>query len=291
MAEAAELQHKLLEAQNADGGWGYDRDSSWTEPTALALLALEAQGVKDRPYERGCGWLGRKQRSDGGWSPAPSVDISTWVTSLALLALPEAHLGPGDHQRAIDWTVRQIRPELTGFARLVSHLRGSSRLEENGGGSPWFPGTAAWIGPTVMSVLALSEAIRRNSDETLKRHIARHKEYILFTRCQDGGWNHGGSKFRSQNAESYPEMTGMALLALQGTPASDLSISLKCAESFLSCPASCEGLSWLQLGLLRHGRDRLNIMTDLPCRTTRDTSLRLLALAARSSTNKLIQSC
>jgi hypothetical protein len=290
-AGAAELQHKLLEAQNADGGWGYDRDSSWTEPTALALLALEAQGIKDRAYERGCGWLGRKQRSDGGWSPAPAVDISTWVTSLVLLALPEADLARGDYQRGIDWTVRQIRPELTGLARFVSRLRGSSRVAENGGGSPWFPGTAAWIGPTVMSVLALSEAVRRNSDEKLRRHIIRDKEYILFTRCQDGGWNHGGAKFRSQNAESYPEMTGMGLLALHGTPASDLSTSIERAESFLSCPASSEGLSWLQLGLIRHGRDRLHITTDLPCRTTRDISLRLLALAAHSSSNKLVQSC
>jgi hypothetical protein len=291
MAGAAELQHNLLEAQNADGGWGYDRDSSWTEPTALALLALEAQGTKDRAYERGCGWLGRKQRSDGGWSPAPAVDISTWVTSLALLALSEVNLAPGVYQRAIDWTFRQTRPELTGLARFVSRLRGSPRVIENGGGSPWFPGTAAWIAPTVMSVLALSQVFRRNGDEKLRRNIVRDKEYILLTRCQDGGWNHGGAKFRSQNAESYPEMTGMALLALHGAPASDLSISIKCAENFLSCPASSEGLSWLQLGLVRHGRDRLSITTDLPCRTTRDTALRLLALAAHSSSNKLLQGC
>jgi Prenyltransferase and squalene oxidase repeat len=291
MAEAVELQHKLLEAQNADGGWGYDRDSSWTEPTAYALLALEAQHIKGGAYERGCAWLARKQRSDGGWSPAPSVDISTSVTSLVLLALPEAVLAAGDYQRGIDWTVRQIRPEPTGFARFVSLLRGSPRVEDNGGGSPWFPGTAAWIGPTVISVLALSEALRRNSDEKLRRTIGRNQQYILFTRCQDGGWNHGGSKFRSQNAESYPEMTGMALLAFQSPPASDLSASIRCAENFLSCPASSEGLSWLQLGLIRHGRDRLNITTDLPCRTTRDTSLRLLALAAHSRSNKLVQAC
>jgi hypothetical protein len=291
MAEGVELQHKLLEAQNADGGWGYDRDSSWTEPTAFALLALEAQDIKGGEYDRGCTWLAGKQRSDGGWSPAPSVDISTWVTSLALLALPEGVLAPGDYQRGIDWTVRQIRPEPSAFGRFVSRLRGSPRVEDNGGGSPWFPGTAAWIGPTVISVLALSEALRRNGDEKLARTISRNQQYILFTRCRDGGWNHGGSKFRSQNAESYPEMTGMALLALGRPPGSNLSASISCAEKFLSCPASSEGLSWLQLGLMKHGRDRLNITTDLPCRTTRDTSLRLLALAAHSSSNKLVQGC
>jgi hypothetical protein len=292
MAEAAELQRKLLEAQNADGGWGYQDGSSWTEPTALALLALEAQQIKGSVYERACAWLRRKQRRDGGWSPEPSVNTSTWVTSLALLALPEMNWSSRDCQRAVDWTVQQIRPELTGLERLISRMRGLPHKEETSGGSPWFPGTAAWVGPTVMSVVALSEAARRKRDEKLRSPINRGKQYILSRRCQDGGWNHGGTSFRSQSAESYPEMTGMALLALHGVPASDLSVSIACAENFLSSPSSIEGLSWLQMGLMAHGRDRLNIRTDLPCRTTRDTCLRLLALAAHSSNNKLlIQSC
>jgi hypothetical protein len=292
MAEAAELQRKLLEAQNADGGWGYQNGSSCTEPTALALLALEAQQIKGSAFERACAWLGRKQRGDGGWSPKPSVDTSTWVTSLVLLALPEVNLHSRDYQRAVDWTVRQIRPELTGLERLISRMRGSPRIEETSGGSPWFPGTAAWIGPTVMSVVALSEAARRKRRENLTSHINSGKQYILSRRCQDSGWNHGGTSFRSQSAESYPEMTGMALLALHGVPVSDLSVSIACAENFLLSPSSIEGLSWLQMGLMAHGRDRLEIRTDLPCRTTRDTCLRLLALAANSSNNKLlIQSC
>jgi Prenyltransferase and squalene oxidase repeat len=291
MAEAAELQRKLLEAQNADGGWGYQNGSSWTEPTALALLALEAQQIKRSVYERACAWLRRKQRADGGWSPEPSVNTSTWVTSLVLLAVTEADLPSGDYQRAVDWTVRQIRPDLTGFERLISRMRGSPRLEEISGGSPWFPGTAAWIGPTVMSVVALSNAAQRKHGENLTSHIDRGKRYILSRRCTDGGWNHGGTSFRSQNAESYPEMTGMALLALRGTPASGLSVSIARAESFLSSPGSIEGLSWLQMGLMAHGRDRLNISTNLPCRTTRDACLRVLALSARSSNNKLLQSC
>jgi hypothetical protein len=292
MAEAAELQRKLLQAQNADGGWGYQNGSSRTEPTALGLLALEAQQIKGSVYERASAWLRRKQRADGGWSPDDSVDMSTWVTSLVLLALPEMDLAAADYQRGVDWTVGQIRPELTGLERLISRMRGLPRLEETSGGSTWFPGTAAWIGPTVISVVALSEAVRRKHDEKLTTRITRSKQYILSRRCKDGGWNHGGTSFRSQSAESYSEMTGMALLALQGKAASELSVSIARAENFLSSPGSVEGLSWLQMGLMAHGRDRLNIRTDLPCRTTRDTCLRLLALAAHSSSNKLlVQSC
>ncbi|MGI8961051.1 MAG: prenyltransferase/squalene oxidase repeat-containing protein [Bryobacteraceae bacterium] len=292
MAEAAELQRDLLKAQNVDGGWGYQSGSSWTEPTALALLALRAQQIKGSAYERACTWLRRKQRVDGGWPPQPSVDTSTWVTSLVLLSLPETHLPSGDYQRGVEWSIRQIRPELTGLERLISRMQGSPHTEEISGGSPWFPGTAAWIGPTVISVLALSEAVRRKSDEKLRARINRGKQYILSRRCDDGGWNHGGTSFRSQNAESYPEMTGIALLALHDTPASDLSVSIARAEHFLLSPTSIEALSWLQMGLLVHGRDRLSVRTDLPCRTTRDTCLRLLALTAHSSNNKLlIQNC
>lgn len=288
MAEVAELQRKLLEEQNADGGWGYEAGSSWTEPTAFALLALDAQGIKGAAYKGGCAWLKCNQRADGGWSPEPSVDISTWVTSLVLLALSEANLGARDYRRAIEWTVRQIRPELTTVERFLFRVRGMPRAEETSGGSPWFPGTAAWIAPTAISVIALSDAVRGNRDEQLMSCINRGKQYLLSRRCQDGGWNHGGTSFRSQNAESYPEMTGMALLALHGTPASDLNISIQTAESYLSHPGSVEGLSWLQLGLIQHGRDHLNIRTDLQCRTNRDTCLRLLALTATSSGNKLL---
>jgi hypothetical protein len=214
------------------------------------------------------------------------------VTTLVLLALPEMDLASGDYQRAVDWTVGQIRPELTVLERLISRMRGLPRIEETSGGSPWFPGTAAWIGPTVMSVVALSKVARRKRDEKLRNDINRAKQYILSRRCQDGGWNHGGTSFRSQSAESYPEMTGMALLALHRSPTSDLSASIARAESFLSSPGSIEGLSWLQMGLMAHGQDRLNITTALTCRTTRDTCLRLLALASHSSNNKLlIQSC
>lgn len=288
MAEVEQLQRKLLDAQNSDGGWGYETGSSWTEPTAFALLALESQQIKSTACDRGYAWIRHNQRRDGGWPPESSVDISTWVTSLVLLASSEANLGTRAYQRAIDWTVGQIRPELTPIERIAFRMRGMPPGEQTSGGSPWFPGTAAWVAPTAISILALSQAVRGNRDERLRSLINRGKQYLLSRRCHDGGWNHGGTSFRSQNAESYPEMTGMALLALHGTPASGLAVSIQTAENFLSHPGSLEGLSWLQLGLMQHGRDRMNISTDLQCRTTRDTCLRLLALAAGSGTNKLL---
>ena len=64
--------------QNDDGGWGEDMrsydDLSWAgrgastaSQTAWALMALLAAGDSGLAVERGVAWLGRTQRSDGGW--------------------------------------------------------------------------------------------------------------------------------------------------------------------------------------------------------------------------------
>jgi hypothetical protein len=209
------------------------------------------------------------------------------VTSAASLALSAVDFKSENRNRAVEWICGQLRPDFTPLERFLMHWRGTPRTEEISGGSPWFPNTAAWIAPTVMSVLALSQAINGDNSTKIRTQVNRGKRYILSRRCEDGGWNHGGTKFRSQNAESYPEMTGMALLGLHGTPPAELDPSLAIAEKYLSSPGSLEGLSWLQLGLMRQGRDRRDLKTDLECRTVRGVSLRMLALAD-PSVNKLL---
>lgn len=291
MAEADQLQLLLLRAQNADGGWGYENGSSWTEPTALALLALEARQARNYAFERGCAWLIRNQRGDGGWPPKPSVNVTTWVTSLATLALSGTDGAAIPCRRGIHWLVSEIQPQGTAavtnyLLRAIFRMRGISPPLQ--GGSPWFPGTAAWVAPTAMSILALSAFVHTDPQEKLASHIQNAQQYLLSRRCRDGGWNHGGSPYRSENANSYPETTGLALLALYHQPALELNVSLNCARSLLRCPGSIEALSSLQLGLMRHGIDVVDIKTALECRTTRDVSLRLLALTARSETNKLL---
>ncbi|MBV9157002.1 MAG: terpene cyclase/mutase family protein [Acidobacteriaceae bacterium] len=288
MAGAGELQRLLVKAQNTDGGWGYENGSSWTEPTALALLALSAWRVEGSAFDRAGDWLKRTQRADGGWPPAPSVGISTWVTSLATLALSEIEGADDFCRRGIQWLVGQIKSPLNPIECLAFRMRGLPLPLQPTGGSPFFPGTAAWVAPTATSILSLADFARKADQQNLISHIKDAQRYLVSRRCRDGGWNHGGSKYRSENAGSYPETTGLALLALYDLPDSELDISLKRALHFLQFPGSIEGLSWLQLGLTCHGMDVLDSNTDLECRTARDVSLRLLALAAQSRTNKFL---
>jgi hypothetical protein len=288
MAEADTLQLQLLGAQNSDGGWGYQNGSSWTEPTALALLALGATAGPGAARLAAHTWLLGSQKPDGGWAPQPSVNQSTWVTSLATLALAGTDSTREQHRRGVSWLLKQILPQEPPVPRFIARLQGIHPDPRPAGGSPWFPGTAAWIGPTAMSILALSNQAAANHDHQLRACVSESQQFILSRRCGDGGWNHGGAKYQSQNASSYPEMTGMALLALRGADPAELRFPIERAVDFVRSPTSSEALSWLQLGLLAHGRDCRSAKAELPCRTTRDISLRLLAIAGASSANKLV---
>jgi hypothetical protein len=284
-AEEKLLQQKLIASQNADGGWGYRNGSSWTEPTALALLAL--QDFREA-RQRALQWLQKAQRPDGGWPPQPSVGESTWVTSLGILATPENELNSPASKAALNWLMIQAKPPTSAWECFLLRLRGLPIPIETGAGESWFPNTAAWVYPTAMSILALSYAADATSNHLYRGLAQRGKRYILSRRCSDGGWNHGGSRYLSKNMSCYPEMTGLALLALTGMPEQDLAPSLKQARSFLSAPESIEGLSWLQMGLTSQGSELRYQQTGLPCRTTRDITLRLLALASLKGRNNLL---
>jgi hypothetical protein len=283
-AEARQLQQQLLVAQNSDGGWAYRHGTSWTEPTALALLALAAQGNTGPAYERARWWLLKTQKADGGWAPNPDIDTSTCMSSIAVLALARTDFKTPALTRATQWILEQENAETPALERIVLRFLGASPPKAPGG-SPWFPGTAAWVAPTSMSILAVACAARMGSPTTpnyerLRSAVRRAQQYLLSRTCRDGGWNHGGSSFRSEDAESYPEMTGMALLALQDVPPGELQKPLLRAETFLSRPQPAEALSWLQLALTRHGRNVQVTNTRAVCRNNRDICLRLLALAA-----------
>lgn len=268
----------LWSRQNPDGGWGYRSGaSSATEPTLYAVLALAGASSNRPALERGIEWLKSRQRPDGGWAPRDGVDQSTWVTALPLL-LPAGMAANFDVPRAVEWLVGQTGRESGWVYRLRMFLMGGdSGASDASPGWPWYPETSAWVSPTALTLLALNKVQRRQPTKIVEDRCSSARAYLLARRCADGGWNHGSTRALGYDGPSYPETTGLALLALRGVKG--LEPSLDRAERHAAEAKALEAASWLRLGLAAHGRPVPEPQAALEPRTTVDLALGLIAAA------------
>jgi hypothetical protein len=284
-----DLPRSLAENQNRDGGWGYVGGSSWTEPTVYALLAQSVEGVAGASFERGVRWLGALERSDGGWAPHPSVNQSTWVTALAVLLLGNSP-GTAGAGKSVNWLLQQSGQESTLVFRIRRWLLGGkSDYEEQPEGWTWFPGTAAWVIPTSLSILALQKVYRSQPSGAIKKRVESGQAFLLSRTCRDGGWNHGSSRSLGYQAVSYPETTGIALLALHGVQSPRMAPALEVAARHFETCRSAEGFAWLKLGLLAHGKPVQGAHSPAPPRRIPDVALCLLADAAAGGKNVFLE--
>ena len=280
----------IIGLQNHDGGWPYRKSGgSWTEPTVFALLAQWVEKGDPSSIERGLTWLRAAQRQDGGWPPRPSVAQSTWVTSVAAL-LPRDAIGRSHHAGAVDWLMGQTGRETSFAYKLRSELMGDGSVAEQARtGWPFFPGAAAWVSPTAISILALEKARRYQTASGLQQRIQVGRQFLMDRICKDGGWNYGRSNVLGVDADSYPETTGQALLALNEVELPKLGKALAAAQDQARQCQSAEGLSWLQLGLQAHGIIATGPPRPLPCRHIGDSALCILARAALGGRNIFLE--
>jgi hypothetical protein len=272
----------LAGRQNSDGGWPYVQGVSWTEPTVYAVLAMLAAGETE-PARRGLNWLRAAELADGGWPPQASVDESTWVTALVAL-VPEEHLGPAAHGRAIAWLTWCKGEESRPMYRFREWLLGNPRSpEQKFPGWPWVPGTAAWVAPTSLAILALCQEQSRRPSATIGERIEEGQRFLLMRMCREGGWNHGSVRALGYESNPYPETTGLALAALRGVQAPELNRAIPLARRFLAACRSADALNWLRLGLMAHGQLPPGFAPPAPLtyRTVPETSLNLLVAEAQ----------
>jgi squalene-hopene cyclase-like protein len=272
---------RLVHCQNRDGGWPFIRGASWSEPTAYAILALQMAGETDA-CRRGVQWLRRIQRPDGSWPPHASIDESTWVTALVAWLTPEI-IGEQAHRRAIRWLTDVKGEESSLVFRAREWLLGNPRQPEmEFPGWPWLPGTAAWVSPTAVSILALQKDHARQPDSRLQERIDEGRKFLLLHMCREGGWNHGSVRALGYESRPYPETTGLALASLRGVRSPKIDSAVAVARNFLKDCRSADACNWLRLGLLTHGQlpEGYCPPPELQFRTTVETSLDLLATAA-----------
>jgi hypothetical protein len=272
--------------QNGDGGWAYSRGCSWTEPTVFALLAQSADApdresfTLDREsFRRSAGFLRSIARPDGGWSPQPGVEESTWVTALAVL-LPEDAVTEQQRRNAIEWLKTRSGRESGWRYRLQQRLVGNK--DDFPEGWPWYPGAAAWVIPTSLGILAFQKALYRDKSAAgLRERVESGRKFLLEHMCADGGWNHGSNRALGRDGDSYPETTGIALLALNGVASAQIEHGKAMARKHLASCRAAEGIAWLRMGLAAHGETAATD-SDPVCRTNMDEALMALARAQRN---------
>jgi hypothetical protein len=278
----------LLDVQQSDGGWAYSTHLSWTEPTCYAILALRSAGGPDPEIGRACEWLARRQRRDGGWSPGPAVEQSTHVTSLGVLALSGMAGYEDIADRGVRWLLTQSGAESSFWARLGRIATGARSQATEHTGWPWFPGAAAWVIPTSLAICALSRHRGEKYRAEIAARLEEARKFLLSRRCPDHGWNHGGLFRGDEMPVSYPETTGIALLALSGMEA-DMAGSLRCGEQHLRNPKSSEGENWLCLGLRAHGLTPERPGAKYRDWTVNQVALRVITQAGEAGRNPFLQ--
>src|SRR5262249_31746197 len=151
-------------------------------------------------------------------------------------------------------------------------------------GWPWYPGAAAWVAPTALSILAMQKLGRRNGDARLRERVTQGRAFLMARRCRDGGWNHGSTKALGYDSDSYPETTGSGLVALHGSESPGMAEAVAAAERHLAQCKSPEAASWLTLALLAQSRQppQFEIATH---GGTVELALGTLAEAARKGRN------
>jgi hypothetical protein len=252
----------LLDAQNPDGGWAAGRTGvSNAEASAFCLSALaplRAPGT-DESIERGTSWLSAQQDPNGGFSFAGGLAPSAWVTALSLLALMRLDAIPQRTLRAAQWLVVNEGRGLGWLTWLAFHLMPEDRrlrLNSDLKGWSWHPESFSWVEPTALALIALKK-LRPQLDASRVDERIRQGELLLYDRmCRGGGWNYGNSTVLGEDLPPFPNVTALALVALQDR-ASEAAVqrSLEALDGMLAGHASGLTLSWSILCFLLHGRD------------------------------------
>jgi len=252
----------LLSAQNEDGGWGAVKGKrSNTESTSFALMALKS--LDDKPFNRqmtaGLKWLLQHQKDDGSWSLNDASKQSSWTTPIAVLALLPFQNQTEHALRAAKWILTQEGRKPGWVASLLvrlSFVKKMTELDPYLSGWSWTPGAFSWVEPTSYSLMALKKLklslVGTNSEERI-----RQGEMLIYDRmCENGGWNYGNSRVLGEALWPYPDVTAVALIALQDRAASEANqTSLRALDGMMREAASGTALGWGILCVTLYNQD------------------------------------
>lgn len=284
----------IIDQQNSDGGWGAVRGRvSNTESTAFAIMALESVERKELTgrVRSGLNWLLRQQQGDGSWRLNGGSPSGSWSTALALLSLSAF---PEHRERALkaaEWGLTQEGSSPGWLISLIMWFTAQkdiNKINMDLKGWPWASGSFSWVEPTSYFLIGLKKLKPALRGTNIEDRI-RQGELMIYDRmCDGGGWNYGNSKVYGEALWPYPDITALALIALQDHPDAEPNRkSLEILAKTLKDVDSGLALSWAIICFLLYGRSASELRQLLSQRfektaflsETKTLSLAVLALA------------
>jgi hypothetical protein len=211
----------LLQNQNPNGGWGALRGKrSNTETTSLAVMALQALAAETTAdnRKRGIEWLVRQQNENHSWPLNETVKEGSWTTALAITALGDSAERRERVLAAARWLLEQEGSKPGILAEIVLWATGRSgvnKLNKDLIGWSWVPSSFSWVEPTSYALIALKKQRARLAGTNVEERIRQADAMIYDRMCTGGGWNYGNSKVLDYALWPYPDITALALIAMQ----------------------------------------------------------------------------
>lgn len=201
---------RLASYQRADGGWPYvpGQRSSFTEPTCWTLLTLHAAGnLTASAAAAGASFLKGAQNTEGGFHTGTLNAEAGWCTTLAVFALAAIGQKQATLDKGINWLLR--------FEGRHWPRRPDEKTEHDTAlrGWPWVAGSHSWDEPTCYALYALKRV-----GQGKHPRVAEAVRMILNRSLPSGGWNYGNTRVLGRELRAFPSTTGMALIALLGSP-------------------------------------------------------------------------
>jgi hypothetical protein len=291
------LKELLRRRISRTGGWGHRGTQFGTEPTCLALLALNSSQADSRRTLEDLGPLLARQLPNGLW---PATDEyaaggNFWATAMAVNTLMILGASSETLAASLHALVRCRPLETSWLVRLKFRFSDRQvRFDPTKFGWPWVPETMSWVEPTSMVLIALERAKNQGlvpGSEFWNRLILG-AEMLLDRACPEGGWNAGNAVVYGAPLRPHVDATALALAALRfhyhlPTVNSALTWMLNRTD----CP-SAYSLAWVILAAVAYkkvrsdvspaldiARDRLAVLVEDPSAIEDTSTIALAALA------------
>jgi squalene cyclase len=267
LAEAIEV---LTQSQNPDGGWGaIPGKQSNTESTAFVFMALRSFGnsKENAAAKKAEQWLTRLQNADGSWPYGAGAKTASWCTALAIIALHESSIEAERLVKAGDWILSQEGSKPGILAKLIlalSFQKKAVHLNDDLIGWSWTPNSFSWVEPTSYCLLALKKIKSRLSAKTVKERVDQAELMIYDRMCEGGGWNYGNAAVYGDPLRPYPDITALALIALQDRREQNQNqVSLRVLSNTAPMTDSGLALGWSAICLALYGHDNSELRKRL----------------------------